>query len=181
MKKQSNILKWLAILFLIRTLYSIFFQVVNLFSIKNNESISHLIYGIKFPDDISNFGMWLSNVLILFLLIYLSYLLFILIKVAMNLNKNLLFTIKNAKQLNFVGVGIIIFTLVLILIQIPLEISMIIAKEDSKETFSYYLGYTFGFIIAKRLYLFMIAIFILIISSLIKSGEIIQQENDLTI
>ena len=119
--------------------------------------------------------------LIFFLLIYLSYLLFTLIKIAINLNKNLLFTTKNAKQLNSVGVGIIIFTLVLILIQIPLELSMLINKTDPKETFFYYLGYTFGFIIAKRLYLFMIAIFILIISSLIKSGEVIQQENDLTI
>lgn len=181
MKKQTNLLKWLTILFLIKTFYLIFLQLVNLFSIKNSGTISYTIYAIKFPENISNLAMWLSNLLIFFLLIYLSYLLFTLIKIAINLNKNLLFTAKNAKQLNSVGVGVFIFTLVLILIQIPLELSMLINETDTKETFSYYLGYTFGFIIAKKLYLFMIAIFILIISSLIKSGEVIQQENDLTI
>lgn len=181
MKKQSNILKWLTILFLIRTFYLIYLQLANLFSIKNNGTISNNIYAIKFPKNISNHAMWFSNILILFLLIYLSYHLFTLIKIAINLNKNLLFTTKNAKQLNSVGIGIIVFTLILILIQVPLELSILINKTTFRETYSYYIGYAFGFIIAKRLYLFMIAIFILIIASLIKSGEIIQQENDLTI
>jgi hypothetical protein len=156
-------------------------QLANLFSIKNNGTIGYNIYDIKFPKNINNYGMWLSNVLIFLLLIYLSSLLFTIIKIAINLNKNLLFTKKNSKQLYSVGIGTIVFTLLLIFIQVPLELSILINKTGPKETYSYYLGSAFGFIIAKRLYLFVIAIFILIISSLIKSGEIIQKENNLTI
>lgn len=181
MKNQANILKWVTILFLVRTIYSTYLQILNLISASSHQKVIHKIFGISFPKELSNTWLWISNFLILFVLFYLIYQLTIFIKIANNLNKNLLFTDKNAYQLRKIGKGIVIITTILIIIETPLAYSILLEENSLDESNSYYRGRAFGSLISKRLYLYIISIFILIISSLIKSGEIIKQENDLTI
>ena len=181
MKIQSNILKWLTILFSIRIIYLSFKQIENLYLIKINEKNLNNIFGIDYPEDIHQSLLWIISILTLGSLFYLMYHLFTLIKIAENLNKNKVFTNKNAAQLYSIGIGIIVFASILVIIETTIEYSILANNANSKESGSYYLGYAFGTLISKRMYLYIISIFILIISSLIKTGNILKQENDLTI
>lgn len=181
MKKLSKILKWLSILLLIRMLFSIFCQIKNLICLADKEEFIYQIMGIKFPSNISDIKMWFYNIVLLLLLFYASYLVYTFIKISNSLHKNLLFIDKNAKQLQNSAIGIIIFTTFLILIKYPLHLQLLLEKGKLVKSVSYYSGYTIGHLTTKNIFLYIIALFLLIVSKLIKKGAIIKQENDLTI
>ncbi len=181
MRTQSNILKWLSLIFLIRLIYLTFKQIQNLYLISNNDKKLNKIFGIEYPEDMNQSLLWIVSIFILASLIYLIYHLFNLIRIAQNLIDNKVFTNKNANQLHAIGIGIIVFTSILIIAQTTIDHSFLDSTISAKQSNSYNRGYALGTNIAKRMYLYMISLFILIISSLIKNGNIIKQENDLTI
>lgn len=181
MKKLSNILKWSCILLFLRIIYLIYLQVINLVLIYRNKKVNHNILSIELPENINQFWLTIINSTTLLLFVYISFQIFKLIKIAKNLHQNLLFTSKNAVQLKQVAISIIVFTSSLVIIETPLKYFELIKINNLLETKAYYKGNALGHQIAEKLYLFVVAFFILIISSLIKKGEIIKQENDLTI
>jgi hypothetical protein len=181
MKNLSTLLKWCSIVFLLKLISLIYRQSINLINLFENDKTKYSILGIHFKESLNNTWLYFSNILLIFLLFYISYKIITLIKVAINLEKNLLFTTYNSKQLYSVSIGIIVFTSILIILKTPINYLNLVENDFLNQSNSYYAGLAFGSEIAKHIYLYIIAVFILIISSLIKNGEILKQENDLTI
>lgn len=186
MKSLAVLLKWICILFSLRLMYLIYRQVKRIIDNYSSEIFEkELFFHIKISENISNHWFTVISISLCLLLVYLIYKLNIFRKVVIDLSKRLIFTERNGKQLISIGKGIIFFGIILSFIdsglRIHIDLQCINEIKSNSYFFGYFLGYGISTIIFKRLYIFMIALFILMIAKLINEGTLLKQENDLTI
>jgi len=186
MKSLAILLKWVCVLFSLRLGYLIFRQVSRIIDSYSNEFfLKELIFNIKIPESIGNHWFAAISIFSCLLLIYLIHKLNILRMITSDISKKEIFTAYNGLQLISIGKGIIIFGIILSIIETSLGVYIYIQDVDSTETLAYKLGYSIGYPIGivffKRLHIFIIALFILMIAKLINEGTLLKQENDLTI
>ena len=189
MKKSALILKWFIIVFSLRLIYLICRQIWFVIQSYGTDSIEKdVFFGIKTPEDLSYTGYLLVSVFCCAILIYLLFILNLFRRVVQDLVINQIFISKNAEQLVKIGKRLFIFGIILVLIQLALRTSPVIAvflKNDVPYSMGYMMGYSLGFFI-KFLFstgfpIFISALFLFIIAKLINEGHLLKQENDLTV
>ncbi|GAL82753.1 DUF2975 domain-containing protein [Aureibaculum algae] len=132
------------------------------------------VRGIDFPTEWSNLNRTIFIISSSILTIFLVYLAFIFRKVITSFSRNNYFSSENVKQLTKVGKGLIVYGFGLFLISTTINLYLI-------EFTSYNFGSVIGKSIAKSVPVFIFSSFILLIASIIKKGNILQEENELTI
>ncbi|WP_338356075.1 DUF2975 domain-containing protein [Yeosuana marina] len=190
MKKVALILRWLIILFSLRLVYLFGRQVWYVIQSYLNGTVErHVFFGIKIPDDFTQTGFLIVSVVSCAILIYLFFLLYVFRKVIQGLIKNQLFISENAEQLVKISKGLFFFGVVLFLIQFVLRMTQsfpaVAVNKGLAYSASYDLGYKIGvtinLLLSNGFPIFIYALFIFIIAKLIKEGNLLKQENDLTI
>ncbi len=184
MKKLAFILKWISILFLIRVLYLIGSQIQKaLFYSPVLEE--KLIFGIKLETELTKSEYLILSTVIVLALLWLSYYVYIFIKISLEIQANAIFTKTNSIKLATTAKGVLVFVVALVAIELILNITALYESIISVKSMNYSIGYVTGSILAiilfKRLPFFVITIFILVIARLIEKGFVLKQENDLTI
>ncbi|CDF79514.1 hypothetical protein (DUF2975) [Formosa agariphila KMM 3901] len=132
------------------------------------------VHGIDFPTEWSNLNRTIFIISGSILTIFLVYLAFIFRKVITSFSRNNYFSSENVKQLTKVGKGLIFYGIGLFLLSNTKNLYL-------NELTSYNLGYAFGQSVHKTVPIFICSSFILLIASIIKKGNILQEENELTI
>ncbi|SEP78061.1 Protein of unknown function [Hyunsoonleella jejuensis] len=191
MKKLVLSLKWLNILLSFGVIYFALKQLNGFYHfVVNNQSKREIFLGIKIPDDVNHSFYIIASILSFTLLIYLFYLLNIFRKTTRDLSNNLIFNEENGIQLFKIGKGLLVFGIILLIFKITISIVFYYKPfEDVSKTLTYEFGYALGFtmsnlflfIVSVGFPIFIVSLFLMIISQLIKQGHYLKQENDLTI
>ena len=169
--KFLNVLIILSIISLIGKAFGKLYAIIHyLFDNSNKIKIDE----IEFPLEWSNQSIILYLISGSILILFLTYLAFIFRKVIKSFSKNSYFSNKNVEQLSKVGKGLIIYGFGLFILNLILNFY-------STEFTSYNFGVAFGKSLAKSLPIFIFSSFVLLIASIIKKGNILQNENELTI
>ncbi|MEP2278223.1 DUF2975 domain-containing protein [Maribacter sp.] len=144
-----------------------------------DKGASLLKYLISSSDIISSNS---NQILVIFNLILLSYVLWLLIKfrkTIYTLHTDSVFSAKNGFSFTAIGRGLLFYSAGIFIIRV---FENILNKPAVKgESVAYNFGRDFGAALSDRIPLLVIAFFLLIVAQLIKEGYDLKQENDLTI
>lgn len=186
MKKVLSVLKWFCTLLVISAGISLFERIYKL--------IYHVVYGgsktkvfkLSIPEDWNDGYYYFLSFITLVLMGYLIYLLIEFRKVIFNFSKENVFTKENCERLRKVGKGLVIYGIIILSFSVVL--GLVIEGEpkiNADSTFpgrmGYLTGYTIATTISKGLPIFVVALFVQFISFLVVKGNVLQEENDLTI
>jgi len=122
-------------------------------------------------------------------LVLMGYVMFLLVefrKVIFNFSKNSVFTKENSDRLRKVGKGLIIYGIIILCFTTVLGLiiegdSILSSSSDPAYSSGYIFGYTVGASINKVLPIFVVALFVQFISFIVGKGNVLKEENDLTI
>ncbi len=190
MKKVLSILKWFCTLLVFSAGISFLEKVYKLIHYVIYEGSKIKVFKFSIPEDWNDWYYYCLSLIGLTLMAYLIYLIIEFRKVIFNFSKENVFTKENCERLRRVGKGlfiyggvILVFTIVLGLITMSQpDLSSI---SDLAVKYGYSIGYTFGFIIgtaiSKVLPIFVVALFVQFISFIVVKGNLLQEENNLTI
>ena len=175
--KMKTILKFLNVFILIFIISLIVDAFGKLYSIihyllDNSDKIK--IDETIFPTQWSNLSIILYIVIGSILLLFLAYLALIFRRVIKSFSRNSYFSGKNVTQLFNVGKGLIIYGLGVFILTLILNFFSI-------EFSPYNFGRVIGMSLAKSIPVFIFSSFALLIASIIKKGNVLKNENDLTI
>ncbi|WP_408045987.1 DUF2975 domain-containing protein [Tenacibaculum crassostreae] len=157
--------------------------------------IHHIVYGgsrikvfkLEIPESFHDEYYHLLNFIALALVLYFIYLILEFRKVIFKFSKNSVFTQENSQRLRKVGRGLVIYGSIILCITIILGLAIdgsnsgINANSNPAFSIGYIFGYTIGASISKVLPIFVVALFVQFISFLVVKGNVLQEENDLTI
>jgi hypothetical protein len=189
MRKLALYLKWVIIIFSLRLFYLIGRQIWFVTSSFDQETMERdVFFGIKIPENLSQASYVVISILSCLLLIYVLYLLNIFRLIAQELKENQIFNHKNSEQLMRIGKGLFVFGIVLVLLQIVISMSSCFNLPTdgnfagiSGYIIGYFIAFTFRYLLAIGFPIFMAALFVFIIAKLTKEGNVLKQENELTI
>ncbi|SNR14115.1 DUF2975 domain-containing protein [Tenacibaculum jejuense] len=185
MKTALNLLKIIVLLFIISLSIDSVRKVFHFIQHIVNGGQKIEIFKIQLTDHFNTnlYHFFLATVILLGL--YLLYLLFSFKTVISNFINDTIFTPENCDRLKKIGNGLIIYATVLIVLEIFfrgfLGLNEIRFSNDPAVNLGYNLGYASATIIKQKLPIFLIALFIQFISYVLVKGNVLQQENDLTI
>ncbi|MEH6703423.1 MAG: DUF2975 domain-containing protein [Galbibacter orientalis] len=184
MKKISNILHLLLIAFQL-FIISIIIAKTTHFFMKFDSVETNPFFGIHLSEETSSTSRLIIFGITLLLMIFLCYLINIFRNVILDFNQRLIFNKENGKQLKKVAIGLLFICLAILIITIlslPYHnLYEVLGAKDNAYRSGYNLGLFTGRIIGLLFPIIVPAIFILLISYIIKEGSFIKNENDLTI
>lgn len=194
MKKLTLPLLWLNILLSLGIIYFLIKQIKDLYHFTmNNQVKREILFGMRLPDEAGSSWYIIMSVVSFILLIYLVYILNIFRKITIDLSNNLIFTHENGVQMSKIGKGLLFFGIALSILKTTLNFLFYFNSSELKPHDSYEIGRSFGYtlgfglgslfqiILTVVFPIFIVALFLMVISYLIKTGALLKQENDLTI
>lgn len=179
MKTVLKLLNVLLVIFMAALSFNLFeklYQIIHFF-VYNSEKLA--IKGVNFPSSWSNTSIIFYTVIGSCVMLLLIFLVFVFRKVLLSFSKRKFFSTENVFQLKKVGYGLMLYASIVFVLKLSLKIGHY--YNDAVELSSYNLGYAIGIVLAKVISIFIVSLFILLIASVVKEGNIIKSENDLTI
>ncbi|MDG3582630.1 DUF2975 domain-containing protein [Galbibacter pacificus] len=183
-KQISNILHIMLLVFQIFIFFLTIGEIIH-FAEKFDKIHNDYFFGIHLSESdtpLTHIIVFCITILVMSLLFYL---LNLFRKVILDFRKEFVFTEKNGKQLRKIAFGLIIIGLTILtvfLIFFPYKTNYEISNaNDNTIRWVYNLGLFVGKLTSLLFPIFIPALFFMLISKLIKEGNIIKTENDLTI
>lgn len=139
------------------------------------------VFGYNYPPDWSLLLYWFFQVLSIGFKAYAIYLLFVFKDIIQSFNTNNFFTKTNGENLMFIGSGIILLAVLLGLTALPFNIYESLNSEILPNRTNYKYGYGLGKTLKSFMPLLMFSMFFILLGNIVKKGQEIQEENDLTI
>ena len=183
MKKVLSVLKWFCTLLVVSAVISFFERIYKL--------IHYVIYGggktrvfkLSISED-WNDGYYYF--LFFITLVLMGYLIIEFRKVIFNFSKENVFTKENCKRLRKIGKGLVIYGIIILSFSVVLGLMIegeprINADSTFPGRMGYLTGYTIATAINKGLPIFVVALFVQFTSFIMIKGNVLQEENDLTI
>ncbi len=174
MKTTLKLLKVFIIILIISLILRAFAKLYAIIHYALDSSTRITIEGEVFPGTWSNLSIMIYLIIGSLFIFFLAYLAFIFRKVIISFSENSYFSSENAMQLTKVGKGLIIYGFGLFILSFILNVYLI-------DFTPYNSGRVFGMGVAKAIPIFIFSSFVLLIASIIKKGNILQNENELTI
>ncbi len=186
MKKVLSVLKWFCTLLVISAgikLFERMYKIIHCVIYGGNKT---KVFNLSIPEEWNDNYYYFLSFIVLVLMSYLIYLIIEFRKVIFNFSKENVFTKENCEKLRKVGRGLVIYGIIILSFSITL--GLIIEGEpkiNADSTFpgrmGYFTGYTIGTTISKGLPIFVVALFVQFISFIVVKGNVLQEENNLTI
>ena len=189
-KTILSILKLLSTLFVISVIVKSSEKLLNVIHYVIYRGEKPRVFKLKIPESWDDIYYYFLIAIALGLAIYLIYLIVMFRKVIFNFSKDYVFTKENSERLRQVGKGLVIYGLVVLGFTMILEVIindkpiLDISSDPSVRrgyAFGYKVGYAIGTSISKVLPIFVIALFVQFTSFIVVKGNVLQEENDLTI
>lgn len=174
MKTILQILKVLTMVFLVRLIDELVVRIIKLFQ---GAEKTPKFFGTEIPKNWESENIIICSIIILFLTSLLMYLIVVFRKVVVSFAKNDFFTTKNGKQLSIVGKGLLLYGICFA----GLKTILFFNNLNTTESSGYKLLTASGKAFSESITVFWLSIFMLLIASIIKEGNTLKQENDLTI
>ena len=174
MKTTLKFLKVFIIILIISLVMRAFAKLFAIIHYALDTSTRIAIEGEVFPDSWTNFTIMVYLIIGSLLIFFLAYLAFVFRKVIIAFSKNSFFSSENATQLTKVGKGLIFYGFGLFVLSFILNFYLI-------DFTPYNSGRALGRAVAQAIPIFVFSSFVLLIASIIKKGNVLQSENELTI
>ena len=190
MKKILGVLKWFCTLLVVSAGINFFERIYKLIYYAFYGGSKTEVFKLSIPADWNDGYYYFLSFVGLVLMGCLIYLIIEFRKVIFNFSKENVFTKENCERLRRVGKGLVIYGGVILVFTIVLSLITrsqpdLSSISDPAVKYGYSIGYTFGFIIgtaiSKVLPVFVVALFVQFISFIVVKGNLLQEENNLTI
>lgn len=186
MKSTLNILKVFCTLLVISVgvkLFERFYKIVH-YAVYGGSKTK--VFKLTIAENWSDEYYYFLSLIALVLMGYVMFLLVEFRKVIFNFSKDSVFTKENSDRLRKVGKGLIIYGIIVLCFTTVLGLiiesgSTLNLSSDPAYSSGYIFGYTVGASINKVLPIFVVALFVKFISFIVVKGNVLKEENDLTI
>ncbi|MGG6230037.1 DUF2975 domain-containing protein [Tenacibaculum sp. SDUM215027] len=175
MKSILSILKVFCTLLVVSVFVDFIKRLHKIFYYLFNGGERSLVFNMQIPGNWPDGVYNLLSITSLILIIYMVLLMVDFRQVIFNFSKNEVFTEENSNQLRRVGRGGIIYGVIMFLFYVLLGILI------NKPSPGYDLGRLIGGAVNKVLSVFVMALFVQFISFIVVKGNVLKEENDLTI
>ncbi|WP_272150643.1 DUF2975 domain-containing protein [Tenacibaculum aiptasiae] len=190
MKKVLSVLKLFCTLLVISVGINFFEKTYKVIHYVIFGGVKSKVFKMSFPDNWNDGYYYFLSFIVLGLMGYLMYLLLVFRKVIFNFSKEHVFTKENCNRLRTVGKGLIIYGTVILCFTFIL--GFILSTDPDLSSISdpavgqgykvgYKIGRALGISISNVLPIFVVALFVQFISFLVVKGNVLQEENNLTI
>lgn len=139
------------------------------------------IFGYNYPSNWSLSLYWFFQVLSIGFKAYAIYLLFVFKDIIHSFYKDNFFTKTNGQNLILIGSGIILLIFLFGLTILPFNIYESLNSKILPNRVNYKYGYGLGKTLKSFMPLLMFSMFFILLGNIIKKGQKLQEENDLTI
>ncbi|MFT7899240.1 MULTISPECIES: DUF2975 domain-containing protein [Tenacibaculum] len=186
MKSVLSILKVFCTLLVVSVFIDFIKRLHKIFYYLFNGGERSLVFNMQVPDNWPDSVYYFLSITSLALIIYMVLLTVDFRQVIFNFSKDDVFTTENSKRLRRVGKGLIVYGIVVLSFKVVLGLAIdgnlsLSTSSDPSYSSGYILGYTVGTSISKMLPIFAMALFIQFISFIVGKGNVLKEENDLTI
>lgn len=186
MKKVLSVLKWFCTLLVISAGIKLFERMYKLIHCVIYGGNKTKVFNLSIPEEWNDGYYYFLSFITLILMGYLIYLIIEFRKVIFNFSKDNVFTKENSNRLRKVGKGLMTYAVVILCFSVVLGLIIkgnlaLSENPDPVFRFGYTFGYTIGTAISKVLPIFVVALFVQFISFIVIKGNVLQEENDLTI
>lgn len=186
MKSTLNILKVFCTLLVVSTFIDFIKRLHKVLYYLFNGGERSLVFNVQVPENWTDSTYNFLSITSLGLIIYMVLLAVDFRQVIFNFSKDDVFTRGNSNRLRRVGKGLIVYGIVVLCFTTVLGLiieggSTLSSSSDPAYSSGYIFGYTVGASINKVLPIFVVALFVKFISFIVVKGNVLKEENNLTI
>ncbi len=185
MKTTLNILKFFCTLLVISMFVDFIKALHNALYSFFNGGRRYEVFNLQIPESWPDMIYYFLLITSLCLITYIVLLTVDFRQVVFNFSKDKVFTEENSKQLRKIGKGLVVYGVIMLVLNIVLGIILIDFPDVPHESSAYNAGAKFGSVIRRTIKnsisIFVVALFVQFISFIVVKGNVLQQENNLTI
>lgn len=185
MKTTLNVLKVFCTLLVISMFIDFIKSLSNVISGFFNAGKRFEVFNLQIPESWPDAVYHFLSIVALCLIIYVVFLAVDFRQVVFNFSKDKVFTEENSKQLRKIGKGLVVYGVIMLVLNIVLGITLIDFPDVPHESSAYNAGAKFGSVIRRTIKnsisIFVVALFVQFISFIVVKGNVLQEENNLTI